>query len=110
MNFTTIQRTLKHIVETAFERVGAIGVNPNRDWRALLLAASVLVVLSGIGSGLMFVRVNSGEFAAVAPKTPGVIESIDRAQLTETLRMFAEKEESLDILRVETPALVDPSL
>ncbi len=111
MNFKNIQQYIQNIGGSLhFESFTGRGViNPNRDWKLLLLFFAILNGIVVLLSVYLFFQINKGEIFLVESQSSASVNIINETLLNETLLMFNEKAGAFEDVQTMKPTLPDPS-
>lgn len=84
-------------------------ITPYRDWRIVVIAFFVGLVVSFGFNIYMSVRINSDSFFATSQKKDEGV-TLNKSGLTKVVEEFAAKEEVFNKVKTEGIVVVDPSL
>ncbi len=106
VSFDIVRRTLKAVLphKNVHAPMRSVG-HPDRDWRYLLVATVVGMVV-GLGvTSITFFRSD-----ITTHTTPGTarVDTLNRGALIESLETLRERQVIFDTLRRQPPTLVDP--
>lgn len=87
----------------------AVEINPNRDWKAILVFIFVAGIAIIVFSVSLYWKINSDGLLATSIKDDLPIETIDRGELKKVIEIYESKKKEFQILKNEKPVAIDPS-
>lgn len=81
-----------------------------RDWKALLISGTAIMVLVAAGNASLYFKINKEELFEGERKTSPVAVVIDQEELRQVIKEFKERAGRFDKLSQQAPKVTDPSI
>jgi hypothetical protein len=87
-----------------------ISEKSNHDWKIIIVSFIILAIIILAGSLYMFIGVSRGDIFLVEQKTEGVVQTINKDELANTVKFFESRKAHFEELKANRPTVGDPSL
>ena len=89
---------------------GFYAVNPQRDWKRIVVGFLAIVLISLAIHGYIFWKINKGEIFLANGVNEENVQTIDRTKLKQLMDYYDSREARLAGLHASTTPMRDPSL
>ncbi|MDB5266810.1 MAG: hypothetical protein JWN89_625 [Parcubacteria group bacterium] len=91
-------------------RLFGFGTSPNADWKVIFIIFVLLFVIASALCIDLFIKVNNGEIFVVKEKTSTPVPTLNTALLDKTVTYYRDRAKTLEDIKANRDATVDPSL
>ena len=86
------------------------GMNPETDWKIILLSFMISAVLILTACAYYFIRINSGSFVSTTDEETTPTPSFNISRVRQTTGYYEKKAAQLEIIKTSPESILDPSL
>lgn len=110
MKIPDIKKILKRFFQLREKDKLKMEMTPHSDWRTLVIIFAILVIVAGALSFYIFIQIDRDEIFLAKEAGSVSVRTFNTQKLKDTIKIFEQRKRDLEVIRLERPHIIDPSI